>query len=79
LLTPVAVFIVVVNTVVDVVFVVPTTYFLLPLAGFTTDEANVIVMAATNRPDILDKALMRPGRFDRQIYVPVPDIKGRSV
>merc|ERR1712117_424502 len=39
---------------------------------------NVIVMAATNRMDILDKALLRPGRFDRQIYVPAPDIKGRA-
>jgi ATP-dependent Zn protease len=47
--------------------------------GFSTDEASVIVMAATNRIDILDKALLRPGRFDRQIYVPLPDIKGRLV
>ena len=39
---------------------------------------NVVVLAATNRVDILDKALMRPGRFDRQIYVPAPDIKGRA-
>merc|ERR1711923_335981 len=46
--------------------------------GFNTGSTNVIVLAATNRVDILDQALMRPGRFDRQIYVPVPDIKGRS-
>lgn len=37
-----------------------------------------MVLAATNRVDVLDKALMRPGRFDRQIYVPAPDIKGRA-
>lgn len=43
--------------------------------GFNTGQTNVIVMAATNRLDILDQALLRPGRFDRQIYVPVPDIK----
>lgn len=51
---------------------------LVEMDGFTTDEANVIVLAATNRVDILDKALLRPGRFDRQIYVPAPDIKGRA-
>lgn len=45
--------------------------------GFNT-TTNVVVIAATNRVDVLDKALMRPGRFDRQIYVPVPDIKGRA-
>ncbi|CAH8610052.1 unnamed protein product [Heterobilharzia americana] len=45
--------------------------------GFTTQE-NVVVLAATNRIDILDPALLRPGRFDRQIYVSLPDIKGRS-
>ena len=44
--------------------------------GFSTDD-QVIVIAATNRADILDHALTRPGRFDRQIYVPLPDIKGR--
>ncbi|MEM7822824.1 MAG: CDC48 family AAA ATPase [Candidatus Aenigmatarchaeota archaeon] len=38
---------------------------------------NVVVIAATNRPDILDPALLRPGRFDRQVYVPAPDYKGR--
>lgn len=46
-------------------------------AGFNT-TTNVVVLAATNRVDILDKALMRPGRFDRQIFVPAPDIKGRA-
>ncbi|TKR95078.1 hypothetical protein L596_009294 [Steinernema carpocapsae] len=51
---------------------------LVEMDGFSTDESSVIVMAATNRVDILDKALLRPGRFDRQIYVPVPDIKGRA-
>ena len=45
--------------------------------GFGTNE-GVIVMAATNRPDILDKALLRPGRFDRQITVNYPDVKGRE-
>jgi len=48
------------------------------LSGFTP-QSNVVVLAATNRVDILDPALMRPGRFDRQIYVGAPDIKGRSV
>ncbi|CAD5205524.1 unnamed protein product [Bursaphelenchus okinawaensis] len=51
---------------------------LVEMDGFTTDDSSVVVMAATNRVDILDKALLRPGRFDRQIYVPVPDIKGRA-
>jgi len=51
---------------------------LVEMDGFNTGQSNVIVLAATNRVDILDKALMRPGRFDRQIYVPAPDIKGRS-
>src|SRR5574339_352820 len=43
-------------------------------------EANigVIVIAATNRPDVLDPALLRPGRFDRQVVVPLPDIRGRE-
>ncbi len=45
--------------------------------GFTRDE-GVIVMAATNRPDVLDPALLRPGRFDRQIVVDMPDVKGRE-
>lgn len=50
---------------------------LVEMDGFS-DRDNVIVMAATNRPDILDNALMRPGRFDRQIYVRYPDIKERE-
>lgn len=45
--------------------------------GFNT-TTNVVVLAATNRVDVLDQALLRPGRFDRQIYVPAPDIKGRA-
>jgi cell division protease FtsH len=40
---------------------------------------GVIVMAATNRPDILDPALLRPGRFDRQVYVTLPDVRGREI
>jgi ATP-dependent Zn protease len=48
---------------------------LVEMDGFNTGQTNVIVMAATNRMDILDKALLRPGRFDRQIFVPAPDIK----
>merc|ERR1711963_62063 len=51
---------------------------LVEMDGLNTGDSNVIVLAATNRVDILDKALMRPGRFDRQIYVPAPDIKGRA-
>jgi cell division protease FtsH len=50
---------------------------LVQMDGFETNE-SIIVMAATNRADILDPALMRPGRFDRQIYVHVPDVKGRE-
>lgn len=50
---------------------------LVEMDGFEGKE-GIIVMAATNRPDVLDKALLRPGRFDRQIYVPLPDIKGRE-
>lgn len=49
---------------------------LVEMDGFT-QQSNVVVLAATNRVDILDPALMRPGRFDRQIYVGAPDIKGR--
>ena len=51
---------------------------LVEMDGFNTGKTNVIVMAATNRLDILDKAVLRPGRFDRQIYVSAPDIKGRA-
>lgn len=50
---------------------------LVEMDGFNT-SSNVVVLAATNRVDILDKALLRPGRFDRQIFVPPPDIKGRA-
>ena len=50
---------------------------LVEMDGFATNE-GIIVMAATNRPDILDKALLRPGRFDRQIVVSDPDIKARE-
>ncbi len=50
---------------------------LVEMDGFSTDK-GVILMAATNRPDILDPALMRPGRFDRQIGIDKPDIKGRE-
>lgn len=49
---------------------------LVEMDGFDTTE-GVIIIAATNRPDVLDKALLRPGRFDRQVYIPLPDIKGR--
>ena len=50
---------------------------LVEMDGFGTDD-SVIILAATNRPDVLDKALLRPGRFDRQIIVDVPDMKGRE-
>ncbi|NLH38696.1 MAG: ATP-dependent metallopeptidase FtsH/Yme1/Tma family protein [Elusimicrobia bacterium] len=49
---------------------------LIELDGFETKE-GIILIAATNRPDVLDPALLRPGRFDRRVNVPVPDIKGR--
>jgi len=50
---------------------------LVEMDGFEGKE-GVIVMAATNRPDVLDPALLRPGRFDRQVVVPLPDIRGRE-
>ena len=50
---------------------------LVEMDGFTNNE-GVIVMAATNRADILDNALLRPGRFDRRVYMGLPDIKGRE-
>lgn len=50
---------------------------LVEMDGFDANE-GVIIIAATNRPDVLDPALLRPGRFDRQVVVPLPDIKGRE-
>ena len=50
---------------------------LVEMDGFESNE-GVIIMSATNRPDVLDPALLRPGRFDRQIVVPIPDVKGRE-
>lgn len=50
---------------------------LVEMDGFESNE-GVILIAATNRPDVLDPALLRPGRFDRQVTVPVPDVKGRK-
>ena len=50
---------------------------LVEMDGFDAGE-GVIVIAATNRPDVLDPALLRPGRFDRQVHVPLPDIRGRE-
>ena len=50
---------------------------LVEMDGFESNE-GVILISATNRPDILDPALMRPGRFDRQVVVPVPDVRGRE-
>ena len=49
---------------------------LVEMDGFSSEE-TIIVLSATNRPEMLDKALLRPGRFDRQITIPVPDLKGR--
>ena len=51
---------------------------LVEMDGFEAND-GVIIIAATNRPDVLDPALLRPGRFDRQVMVPVPDIKGRQL
>ncbi len=50
---------------------------LVEMDGFESNE-GVIIMSATNRPDVLDPALLRPGRFDRQVVVPLPDVKGRE-
>ncbi|MBV9656474.1 MAG: ATP-dependent zinc metalloprotease FtsH [Verrucomicrobia bacterium] len=50
---------------------------LVEMDGFDTQE-GIIIIAATNRPDVLDPALLRPGRFDRQVTVPLPDVKGRE-
>jgi len=50
---------------------------LVEMDGFETDE-GIILVAATNRPDVLDPALLRPGRFDRQIVIDLPDVKGRE-
>ena len=50
---------------------------LVEMDGFSSEE-TIIVLAATNRPEMLDKALLRPGRFDRQIVVPTPDLRGRE-
>ena len=46
--------------------------------GFDTNDEGIILIAATNRPDVLDPALLRPGRFDRQVVVANPDIIGRE-
>ena len=50
---------------------------LVEMDGFESNE-GVILISATNRPDVLDPALLRPGRFDRQVVVPLPDVKGRE-
>ena len=50
---------------------------LVEMDGFAGD-VGIIILAATNRPDVLDSALLRPGRFDRQISIDKPDVKGRE-
>src|SRR5207253_3142290 len=55
----------------------PCIIFMVEMDGFESND-GVILLAATNRPDILDPALLRPGRFDRQIVVDMPDVKGRE-
>ena len=50
---------------------------LVEMDGFSSETAPVIVLAATNRPEVLDPALLRPGRFDRQVLVDKPDYEGR--
>ena len=51
---------------------------LVEMDGFSSSRATVILIAATNRPDVLDPALLRPGRFDRQVYIDMPDARGRE-
>src|SRR5690606_38513437 len=53
------------------------TAILVEMAGFDADR-GIILIASTNRPDVLDPALLRPGRFDRQIVIDMPDVKGRE-
>ena len=50
---------------------------LVEMDGFS-DQEGIIIIAATNRPDVLDSALTRPGRFDRKIVIPIPDLEGRK-
>ena len=55
----------------------PLNQLLVEMDGFESSE-GIILMAATNRPDVLDPALLRPKRFDRRVYVGKPDVKGRE-